>query len=904
MTWMTPARPAWVRHCVATLIVLVAAVARVALLGSLGARIPYVTFFPAVMLASLYGGFTSGLLATVLSVAVSFWIQCGGVASRLDAYDWSGMALFVATAVMTCWVAEALHRARLRAAEADSLGRLVAERESAIEALRESRALLSSVIESLPFQFWAVTPENRYFLLNSLSKQIWGDVTGKSPGEVGAPPETVGLWLENNVRALTGELVRKEVSHDQNGQPRTFDSIIGPVRDGSRILGAFGVNIDITERKLVEETLRKKEEDLARAQAITHLGSWSWNVETNEVDWSDETYQIFGVRPDTIDLSPEAIANLIHFEDLPTQQQWLADAVAGKHLAPFDCRIVRPGGEVRCVRVFGRETPRELADGPLTVYGAILDVTDVWKTGEALARSESFLNEIGKLSKVGGWEHDLTTREAKWTRELYDIIELEGDTPPGPDKHLDYYHPEDRGVLANALEHAVIMGDPFDLELRGFTMKRRPIWVRVIGRPVFQDGQCVKIYGSLQDISDRKRSEERLRLANERAQDASRAKSEFLANMSHEIRTPLSAILGLTELCQHVSSPERISVNLEMIASSARSLLGIVGDVLDLSRVEAGKLEIDHKPFNLRQVMENALATNSLALSEKKLSLALEMPGDIPPFLLGDPLRLGQVLSNLVGNAAKFTGQGGITLSVAVSGKPAQDEVELHFQVKDTGIGIPPGMLDVIFESFRQADSTFSKPYQGVGLGLAICRELTALMGGVIWVESTQGIGSTFHFTAVFGLASSTAEEASQAPARGETVSLRLLVAEDNLMNRRVYEEFLESLGHRVTTASDGQEALRCLCQSPFDLALMDVQMPVIDGVEVVRRLRAGECGPAAAAMPVVALTAYAMAGDQERFLQAGMTGYLAKPVSLSVLEKAVMEFAARPVPARPARSV
>jgi PAS domain S-box-containing protein len=899
MTWMASRHRSWVRYLAALLIVLAAAVVRVALLGSLGTRIPYVTFFPAVVLASLYGGFPAGLLATALSAACSAWIQTWGHPLALAPEDLVGMAVFVGSAVMISAVSEALHRTRVRATEADALGGVVAEREAAIDALRESRAVLSSVIESLPFEFWAVDTQNRYFLMNSISKREYGDIIGKRPDEIGASPEAVGLWIENNIRALSGELLRQEAPYRRGERVKTFDSIVGPIRDGGRILGALGVNIDITERTFMEATLKKREADLARAQAITHLGSWAWDVETDEVEWSEEMYRIFGVERSSFVPQLEAIANLVHYEDMEKHQQWLADALAGKSVDPFECRIVRPSGEVRHARVFGGETSGGQPGAPQRIFGAVLDITDAVHAREALERSEAFLNEMGRFSKVGGWEHDLLTRQAKWTRELYDIVELSGDTPPGPDEHLDHYPPEDRAVLAAALERAVGSGQPFDLELRLFTAKRRPIWARVIGRPVFQDGRCVKLYGSFQDITDRKQAEERLRLANEQALAASRAKSEFLANMSHEIRTPLSAILGLTELCQRGTSPGKMAANLEMIAESARSLLGIVGDVLDLSRVEAGKLELGSEPFDLGQVMEKALAIHAIVLREKKLHLCLDLPDGVPRRLTGDPLRLGQVISNLVGNAAKFTGEGDVTLSVAVQAPPQPGRVELHFKVSDTGIGIPPELQGAIFDTFRQADSTFSKPYQGAGLGLAICRELTALMGGRIWVESTPGQGSTFHFTAVFGLDSAPQSAAvPEAPACAHR-SMRVLVVEDNPVNRHVFEDFLSSLGHSVTTASDGEQALKRLRESSFDLALMDVQMPVLDGVEVVRRLRAGQCGPGAATMPVVALTAYALAGDRERFLQAGMTGYLAKPVSLAALEQTVQAYAAVPdVPA------
>jgi len=1018
MAWKAPLRRIRNRYALAVLIVLLAAGARVLFLGALGTRVPYVTFFPAVMLASLYGGVGPGLLATVLSCVCAALIQMGGQPGFMDAQDWLAMAVFAASCVLVCWVSRMLHSAQTKAGQAVALEDIVTEREDAIAAMRHSRAMLSSVIESLPFDFWALNRQGRYILLNTNAKNLWGDATGKRPADLPASPRIIEEWEQNNSRALSGEIVRREMAFELQGELRTFDTIAAPIRDGGGILGSLAMNVDITERKQIEETLRESEErwrmyvatanegifvmdaqtrityanqrfaemlggtveqivgafveqfgfpedieairqkvenrrrgvheryerrlrrfdgtgiwtllsarplhsesgeflgsfamfiditerkrveetlrrseaDLAKAQAITHLGSWSWNLERDEVRWSDETYRIFGVDRESYPLSLEGIAACVHQDDRTVHQQWLAGVVAGERPSPFECRIVRPGGEVRTLRVYGADVDRDSQSGSLRVFGAVLDITERKQIEETLRRSEAFLHEIGTFTRVGGWEHDLVSGVGRWTRELYDILECEGDTPPGPGEHLDYYRPADRAVLESALERAVAHGDPFDLELQGFTLKRRPIWVRVIGRAVHENGVCVRLYGSLQDISDRKQAEEELRAAHAAAQAANRAKSEFLANMSHEIRTPLSAILGLTELSRRVADPEMTSANLGMIAESARSLLGIVGDVLDLSRVEAGMLELECRPFDLRQVMQQVLTPYRVMYREKNLSLEMELPQDVPVRLLGDPLRLGQVLGNLVGNAAKFTEQGGIVLGVDVVPGQPEGAVELDFRVTDTGIGIAPEMREVIFDSFRQADSTFSKTYQGVGLGLAICRELAALMGGRVWVDSSPGQGSTFHFTARFGLAGE-ASPLEEAPATFECEAYRplsVLVAEDNPVNRHVFESFLASLGHDVRVASDGLEALELLRANAFDLVLMDVQMPKLDGLEVMARMRSGECGEAAARLPVIALTAYAMAGDRERFLQAGMDGYLSKPVPLDALQEAVERY-------------
>jgi signal transduction histidine kinase/DNA-binding response OmpR family regulator len=400
---------------------------------------------------------------------------------------------------------------------------------------------------------------------------------------------------------------------------------------------------------------------------------------------------------------------------------------------------------------------------------------------------------------------------------------------------------------------------------------------------------------SIMDVTRLKEGEENLRAAHEQARSASKAKTDFLANMSHEIRTPISAILGLAELSQRNADPAKTAVHLRMIAESAQTLLGIIGDVLDLSRVEAGKLFLDDKPLDLAMVVDRAAEPFRAACADKGLTLSVTLDPSIPQGLTGDPVRLGQVLANLVGNAVKFTPSGSIAVTVALRADLEREGgVALLFSVEDTGIGVPPELAGAVFDSFRQADSSFSKAYQGVGLGLAISRELVSLMGGRIWVESAGGAGSAFKFTARFGVDSKRRHadpgEPSLAPNPAGTV--KILVAEDNTVNRHVFREYLASQGYSVTCANDGRQVLEALSREPFDLVFMDVQMPEIDGLEAVRRLRAGQCGEAAAATPVVALTAYAMSGDRERFLEAGMSGYLPKPVPLDQLQAAVLEFA------------
>jgi signal transduction histidine kinase/CheY-like chemotaxis protein len=411
------------------------------------------------------------------------------------------------------------------------------------------------------------------------------------------------------------------------------------------------------------------------------------------------------------------------------------------------------------------------------------------------------------------------------------------------------------------------------------------------------------------DLAARDRARADLVQAMEAAQAANQAKSEFLANMSHEIRTPMNGVLGMLGMLLDRELGETEREYAATAQRSARALLDVINDILDLSRVEAGRLALEPVPFDLRAVIEDVVAQAAVQARDKELELLVRYPSEVPSRFVGDDGRIRQILVNLVGNAVKFTSRGHVAVDVARVGE-GDGVVTLELAVADTGVGIPAAAQQIIFEKFQQADGSTTRLYGGSGLGLAIVRELVGLMGGRVGVDSEPGKGSRFWFTlaltrdqhesapvvAEAALPAAAAPDAARdsepaGAAAAAARSGRVLVVEDNVVNQKVAMYLLEDLGWRVDVAGNGREALRLIDEIPYDLVFMDVQMPEMDGLQATAAIRAGESAQGRR-LPIVAMTAHAMRGDLERCLAAGMDGYVSKPVSKQDLAQVLARFA------------
>jgi PAS domain S-box-containing protein len=684
----------------------------------------------------------------------------------------------------------------------------------------------------------------------------------------------------------SGQVWRGEIcNRTRDGALFWSDTVIAPFfNEAGAIEKYVAIRKDITARKQAIRELEIERQRLDNILRGTHAGTWEWNVQTGEARFNERWAELSGYS--LAELAPASIATWTertHPDDLARSNALLARHFAGE-LDHYECEVRVRHRDGRWVWVLdsGRVTSWRADGRPEWMYGIRQDINRSKEAERRLAASEAFLERAGRLAGVGGWQMDLESGELTWTQQTARLLEVPPGYRPALERSVEFFAPEARPRLVAGIAELRARGGSFDIEQPLRSATGRELWVRMIGEAEYAEGdhgRPVRISGAVQDITARHAAERALREAMRAAEAGSAAKSAFLANMSHEIRTPLNAILGLAHLLDRSNLDEEQQRLARAIEHAGQSLLGIVNDVLDLAKIEAGGVSLDIVQFDLRALLDELVALFEPQARSKRLVLALEAAPELPAVVEGDAGRVRQVLVNLLSNAVKFTEEGSIRLVVAVRERTDR-QLRICFVVRDTGVGIPDDVRARLFAPFTQADASTTRRFGGTGLGLSIVRRLVEKMGGEVGFASEVAHGSEFWVVLPLALPAAPVELRREAPATEgpRLAGARILVVDDNDINRTVASRILAGEGAVVTTGTNGVEALEHLRAAPggFDVVLMDIQMPQMDGVEATRRIR-GELG--LAALPVIALTAGALVAERRRSLDAGMSAFLTKPL-------------------------
>jgi PAS domain S-box-containing protein len=692
-------------------------------------------------------------------------------------------------------------------------------------------------------------------------------------------------------RALAKDSQQEYIDHhyrllDSEGRLRYMQFHARVMRNATgRAVRVMGVDWEVTfeveasrELKQQAEQLRDAERRLERASRSSLEGHWETDMVTSQTWMSSSLLALVGYD-DSYQLVDwnDYIARMLHPDDLPVYKSSLAAHLKRGTLYQPRLRFLRGDGSGRYQWMALQGAVERDAEGKLLrMAGSSRDVHEQQLAQIELLEMQARFDRAIRGTRDGLFDLDLKSGQLWVSPRMWELIDHEpAQMPRELSNHLEYVHPEDVPLLLETLRAHCQQGLPYDIEYRMQRKSGEWLWVR--SRAVAErdaHGVPVRLSGSVHDISEARTAREALLAAIEDAKAANRAKSTFLATMSHEIRTPMNGLIGMTDLLLDTSLERTQREYVDTIRASSDALLAVINDVLDFTKIEAGKLEVEHIEMNLRTTVEGVVAIMALPAMTKGVELVIDIEPDVPERVLGDPQRIRQCLSNLVGNAVKFTGQGEIVIEIGR--RQAAGREVTHFQVRDTGIGMTDQAAAALFQPFVQADSSTTRKFGGTGLGLSIVKRLVEIMGGQVGLESAVGVGSTFWFQLPLQTVSGVPE-----PVHAATRDQRVLVVEDNSSQRRVIATQLGRAGYHCEAAATAAEALACLRmaamqQRAFAVVLIDRQLGDCDGEQLGVQINAE---PALAGARLVLLTAVDGGSDHKRFEQLGFAAYLTKPL-------------------------